>query len=70
VSSQTGSPGFPDVPAAYLGNACGFSFADGHAIIHRWQTATLLGAKGSFPPLGSGSQNQDWLWFSQHAAAN
>ena len=25
-----------DVPAAYHGGACGFSFADGHAEIHKW----------------------------------
>ena len=70
ISSQISSPGFPDVPAAYLGNACAFSFADGHAAIHRWQTPTLSGAKGSYPPLGTGKSNADWIWFSQHAAAN
>ncbi len=25
-----------DVPAAYIGGAAGFSFADGHSIIHKW----------------------------------
>lgn len=27
---------FPDVPAAYHGGTCGFSFADGHAENHKW----------------------------------
>jgi prepilin-type processing-associated H-X9-DG protein len=25
-----------DIPAKYHGNACGFTFVDGHAIIHQW----------------------------------
>jgi prepilin-type processing-associated H-X9-DG protein len=28
---------FVDVPATYHNKACGFSFADGHAEIHKWQ---------------------------------
>ena len=35
-------PTFPDVPACYLEGGCGFSFADGHAEIHRWLTTSLL----------------------------
>ena len=29
-----------DIPASYHGGACGFSFADGHAEIHKWKSAT------------------------------
>jgi prepilin-type N-terminal cleavage/methylation domain-containing protein len=70
ISSQTTKPGFPDVPASYLDNACAFSFADGHAEVHRWQSSTLLGAKGSYPALMTGQNNPDWVWFSQRAASN
>ena len=59
------------------GTACGFSFADGHAEIHKWVT------QGSIVPAvweasnlnignGNGSsvpQNQDMLWVAHHAAA-
>ena len=31
-----------DIPASYHGGACGFSFADGHAEIHKWKSATSL----------------------------
>jgi len=62
--------GFPDVPAAYLNNACGFSFADAHAEVHRWQTGTLQNAKGPNPSLPGGAGNADWLWFSQHSASD
>ncbi|MGH7941155.1 MAG: prepilin-type N-terminal cleavage/methylation domain-containing protein [Limisphaerales bacterium] len=70
VAALTTKPGFPDVPAAYLGGACAFSFADGHVEIHRWFTKTLLTATGAFPNLYNGNQNVDWIWFSQHAAAS
>ena len=68
IASQTTAPGFPDVPAAYLGGACAFSFADGHAEAHRWMTSVLINAKNSSPPVTAA--NADWAWFSQHAAAN
>jgi prepilin-type N-terminal cleavage/methylation domain-containing protein/prepilin-type processing-associated H-X9-DG protein len=60
--------GFPDVPAAYHDNGIGLSFADGHAQIHKWQTTLLRNAKGH--SVTGGKQNLDWIWFSQHAAAD
>ncbi|HKW28035.1 MAG TPA: prepilin-type N-terminal cleavage/methylation domain-containing protein, partial [Verrucomicrobiae bacterium] len=30
-----------DVPAAYIGGAAGFSFADGHSIIHKWNAGWI-----------------------------
>jgi len=31
-----------DLPASYHNGACGFSFADGHAEVHKWQSATSI----------------------------
>ncbi len=45
VTSSPGG-GFPDVPSARMGLACGFSFEDGHAEIHKWLTSTLTGLSG------------------------
>ncbi|HUA64592.1 MAG TPA: prepilin-type N-terminal cleavage/methylation domain-containing protein [Alphaproteobacteria bacterium] len=70
VATLTTAPGFPDVPANYLGGACAFSFADGHVEIHRWWTKTLLTATTANPNLLNGNQNPDWIWYSQHAAGN
>ncbi|HVU08530.1 MAG TPA: prepilin-type N-terminal cleavage/methylation domain-containing protein [Verrucomicrobiae bacterium] len=70
IYSQGYQPGFPDVPAAYLGGGCAFSFADGHAQVHKWVTSTLINAKGEFPTLTGGNNNADWVWFTQHATAN
>lgn len=68
IASQTSASGFPDVPAAYLGGACAFSFADGHAEVHKWVTSVLINAKAANPPVNN--KNADWIWFTQHATAN
>jgi prepilin-type N-terminal cleavage/methylation domain-containing protein len=71
IASQLTAPGFPDVPAAYLGGACAFSFADGHSEAHKWKTSVLLNAKGSITYVAGGLRsNADWVWYTQHAAAN
>jgi len=68
INSQPTAPAFPDLPAAYLGGACAFSFADGHVEAHKWLTPVLINAKASNPPVTAA--NVDWIWFSQHAAGN
>jgi prepilin-type processing-associated H-X9-DG protein len=67
---------FPRVPACYLEGGCGFSFADGHAEIHRWQTTALVipvqeGFSINYPirPV-AGGLNPDWIWFTQHATSH
>ena len=71
---STSTPAFPDTPAAYLGGACGFSFADGHAEMHIWQTSVLTGIPltvdydAHTPQVTGGVNNADWQWFRQHAA--
>ena len=76
---MTGNSGyFPDVPGAYHGmRVCGFSFADGHAEAHKWQTPALrlptIQGKGYNTggplPVGVNKSNADWIWFTQHASA-
>jgi len=58
---------FPDVPAAYLGNSCGFSFSDGHAEVHPWKTSVLLNARGHNPFV---SDRTDWTWMAQRSACD
>ena len=70
MATQLTKPGFPDVPAAYLGGSCAFSFADGHAEVHKWVTGTLITAKGAYPNLMNGNKNADWSWLAQHATIN
>ena len=58
------------------GTSCGFSFADGHAEIHKWQTPGsipgITWAADTAPSIGGGAgaqvpQNQDMLWVAHHA---
>ncbi len=60
--------GFPDAPGAYHDGGLGISFSDGHALIHKWQTQLLKNAKSH--SVSGGKVNVDWIWFSQHAAAD
>jgi prepilin-type N-terminal cleavage/methylation domain-containing protein/prepilin-type processing-associated H-X9-DG protein len=46
INPNANNPGssWPDLPASYHGGACGIAFADGHSIIHLWQShaSTIL----------------------------
>jgi prepilin-type processing-associated H-X9-DG protein len=60
-----------DWPASYHNRAAGFSFADGHAEIHRWLgTKILAGGAGNG---GSGQSAQDsapdMAWLQAHSSA-
>lgn len=71
IFSQPATAGFPDLPAAYLGGGCAFSFADGHAEVHKWVTGVLTTAKAPIYSISGGAKNNaDWVWFTQHAASN
>ena len=76
ATDETGMPDNPtssmqDVPAAYIGGAAGFSFADGHSIIHKWLGPHITQPIGRTPINGQGvSDSRDLLdlrWIQQHA---
>ena len=58
-----------DLPASYHGNACGISFCDGHAEIHRWRDSRTMPAlkesgvifDGSTPTPSHGNIDVGWL---------
>jgi prepilin-type N-terminal cleavage/methylation domain-containing protein/prepilin-type processing-associated H-X9-DG protein len=59
-----------DWPATYHNNACGFSFCDGHAEIHKWRSGhmTLNSPANTQPVSGPYADLMlDWTWFSTHA---
>ena len=71
LAVSAGSPRFVDFPASGHGNACGFSFCDGHAEIHKWRTTQL---QLSAPPphdasvaASGGLSDPDWTWLRDHA---
>jgi prepilin-type processing-associated H-X9-DG protein len=60
-----------DYPASYHDNAGGFSFADGHAEIHRWKDRRTMPClqPGQLLMLNVNlSGDKDVLWLAQHAA--
>ena len=70
-------PNFLDVRrAAYHAGGCGFSFADGHAEIHRWQGPNLVAVPYTYGVVNNGQHvpssvhDPDWSWLSQRAACH
>ena len=76
TSTKPTNPGaymLDDMPGPYHGNACGFSFADGHSEIKKWRDSRTT------PPLKPESlifngtsgmpspRNQDVAWLQDHA---
>ena len=60
-----------DYPASYHCGAAGFSFADGHAEIHRWKDPRTMPVlkPGQLLPLNVNLPGDvDVLWMAQHAA--
>jgi prepilin-type N-terminal cleavage/methylation domain-containing protein len=69
---------FIDVPAAYHDNCCAFSFADGHAEIHKWLDPGVIprvtwALTASTPGLGgqlnSVPNDPDVIWMASHTSA-
>jgi prepilin-type processing-associated H-X9-DG protein len=67
-----GPQNITDIPASYHNGAAGFSFADGHAEIHKWVSSVLrepIQAKSinnQGAPVGSPTY-ADSIWLCQHA---
>jgi len=57
-----------DIPASYHNGACGFSFADGHAEIHKWLSATSMYivdfTYGPVQPFDAAGK-QDMSWYAE-----
>jgi len=61
-----------DYPASYHNGACGFSFADGHAEIHKWtDPRTVPKVSKTDRPLDQPSaNNKDVFWMQQRSTRN
>lgn len=73
INMPGGSLTIANVPGSYHNNAGGVTFADGHAILHRWQTPELLlrqqygqtTSKVQNVPVAA--NNLDYIWLTNHA---
>ena len=62
-----------DLPAKYHGDACGFTFADGHSEIHRWRNPGVIpGVTGKTKDANSevySLRNEDVQWVAKRTTA-
>lgn len=70
ITNPTSPNAWVDLPASYHNRACGFSFADGHAEVHRWLESTTVvpvikNTHNAFPAMNS----RDIQWMIRHATA-
>ena len=62
-----------DLPGSYHGGVGSFSFADGHAELHRWKTGdfrrpVVKGDKATGgTPVSNGANNDDLIWLRSHS---
>jgi prepilin-type N-terminal cleavage/methylation domain-containing protein/prepilin-type processing-associated H-X9-DG protein len=74
ICTNIATTAWVDLPASYHNKACGFSFIDGHAEIHKWldpRTAQPIKNNGYWfngpHPTGQ-PNNQDIIWVSQRTS--
>jgi prepilin-type N-terminal cleavage/methylation domain-containing protein/prepilin-type processing-associated H-X9-DG protein len=61
------TPRWVDYPATYHNRAAGFSFADGHAEIHKWR-GNKVELKAPATTQATTLADQDWKWISERAS--
>jgi prepilin-type processing-associated H-X9-DG protein len=69
-SDPTETSQWSNLPASSHGGACGFTFADGHAEIHKWQVGGTVQRVNNFGGglnFNVGSNPTDINWVAQHA---
>lgn len=73
---KNGNPAdWEDLPASYHNRACGFSFADGHSQIHKWQESSTCApvtkpSSGTINTWPAGPAYRDLQWATNHASAS
>ena len=66
---SAGTPEWVDYPATYHASACGFSFCDGHAEIHKWRGTSMVLNASPTGPSPVIPNDLDWNWVWTHATA-
>ena len=69
ASASVAAPKWIDFPATSHGNACGFSFCDGHAEMHKWiGNSMLLTAPAPSGGRATVATDKDFLWLASHTS--
>lgn len=68
LAVSAGNAKWVDYPATFHNNACGFSFCDGRAQVHKWRGSSMQ-LNGPPPPGGRTVPitDRDWNWMWTHA---
>ena len=70
--NSNGSQKWADTPASFHGGACGFSFADGHAEVHKWKSTKCTILPVTFGPLPHNTFDaaglEDAYWIATHSS--
>ncbi|HKI69620.1 MAG TPA: prepilin-type cleavage/methylation domain-containing protein, partial [Verrucomicrobiae bacterium] len=62
-----GAGQFTELPASYYNGACGMGFADGHVIMHKWQSPTTVrGVNYTYVNRLEVTNDPDLAWLAQH----
>jgi prepilin-type processing-associated H-X9-DG protein len=67
-TNQGGTGAFTELPGSYHNNACGISFADGHAEIHTWldsRTKPPIELQYHWDTVTITTPSRDLLWMAQ-----
>ena len=70
MTTDYGSISPNNLPANYHGLAGGLSFADGHAIVHKWTTPLFQTPPNVSLGTVSAPNNQDYIWLMQNATTS
>ena len=62
------TPQWVDYPATFHNRAAGFSFADGHAEIHKWRGAVVDIKTAASTRAAPANDRIDWTWMAEHAS--
>jgi prepilin-type N-terminal cleavage/methylation domain-containing protein/prepilin-type processing-associated H-X9-DG protein len=68
-SDRNGNTQWGDLPASSHNGACGFSFADGHAEVHKWKSGRSIipvTTVGLNTPTFDAAGHQDFYWYWDH----
>ena len=71
LNNPNGNSHWGDSPASYHNGACGPSFADGHAEVHKWLSRTTIfpvSTTGHHPPNFDAQGRQDYAWLIERTS--
>ncbi len=67
LAVSAGTPKWVDFPANSHNNACGFSFCDGRALVHKWRGTSMQLTGPASSSRTVDVNDPDWRWMVEHS---